>query len=147
MLDFHPIAMAQCIGFFEFISGQFVIIPFNTFMIFAESTVILHRDSRHLYDICKLLNCVDLNSPQMDELIDRVRKDRMFSKNNPSAQLQYNIPEMLNEIIDSRFYESDYKNITQRLLYEDIDYDYAIDNGIAIVAKSKAFIYKSDSNE
>ena len=83
----------------------------------------------------------------MDELIDRVRKDRLFSKNNPSAQLQYNIPEMLNEIIDSRFYESDYKNITQRLLYEDIDYDYAIDNGIAIVAKSKAFIYKSDSNE
>ena len=83
----------------------------------------------------------------MDELIDRVRKDRMFSKNNPSAQLQYNIPEMLNEIIDSRFYESDYKNITQRLLYEDIDYDYAIDNGIAIVAKLKAFIYKSDSNE
>lgn len=80
------------------------------------------RDSRHLYDICKLLNCVDLNSPQMDELIDRVRKDRMFSKNNPSAQLQYNIPEMLNEIIDSRFYESDYKNITQRLIYEDIDY-------------------------
>lgn len=105
------------------------------------------RDSRHLYDICKLMNCVDLNSQQMDELIDRVRKDRLFSKNNPSAQLQYNIPEMLNEIIDSRFYESDYKNITQRLLYEDIDYDYAIDNGIAIVAKSKAFIYKSDSNK
>lgn len=27
------------------------------------------------------------------------------------------------EIIRSRFYESDYKNVTQKLLYEDISYD------------------------
>lgn len=66
------------------------------------------RDSRHLYDICKLLSSVKLDK-DLDKLIDKVRDDRMKSKNNPSAQLEYNITEMLGEIIDSRFYEPDYK--------------------------------------
>lgn len=99
------------------------------------------RDSRHLYDICKLLGVVELNQ-KLDVLIDDVRDDRMHSKNNPSAQLEYNIPEMLKEIIDSRFYEADYKNITQKLLYENISYDYSIEHGIAIVAESDVFEYK-----
>lgn len=99
------------------------------------------RDSRHLYDICKLLREVELNE-ELDKLIDMVRDDRMQSKNNPSAQLDYYIPDMLREIIRSRFYESDYKNVTQKLLYEDISYDYAIENGIAIVAESDVFVYK-----
>jgi len=99
------------------------------------------RDSRHLYDICKLLGLVKMDQ-QLDELIDVVRDDRMQSKNNPSAQLEYNIPEMLSEIISSRFYEADFKNVTQKLLYEDISYDYAIEHGIAIVAESDVFEYK-----
>ena len=99
------------------------------------------RDSRHLYDICKLIREVELNE-ELDKLIDMVRDDRRQSKNNPSAQLEYFIPDMLKEIIRSRFYESDYKNVTQKLLYEDISYDYAIENGIAIVAESDVFVYK-----
>ena len=99
------------------------------------------RDSRHLYDICKLLQEVELNE-ELNKLIDMVRDDRMQSKNNPSAQLEYIIPDMLEEIIRSRFYEPDYKNVTQKLLYEDISYDYAIENGIAIIAESDVFIYK-----
>ena len=98
------------------------------------------RDSRHLYDICKILGQVDLND-ELSVLIDEVRDDRMFSKNNPSAQLEYIIPDMLKEIVDSRFYEPDYRNITQKLLYEDIDYDYAVENGIAVVAESDVFLY------
>lgn len=74
--------------------------------------------------------------------IDTVRNERMHSKNNPSAQLIYNIPMMLREIISSRFYESDYKNITQKLLYENISYDDAVERGIAIVAESDVFEYK-----
>ena len=103
----------------------------------------LDRDSRHLYDICKLLEQVELNK-ELDELIDIVRDDRLQSKNNPSAQLQYDIPTMLEEIIEDRFYESDYKNVTQKLLYEDISYDDAIEGGIAIVAKSDVFKYKKE---
>ena len=99
------------------------------------------RDSRHLYDVCKLMSQVKLDE-EMDALVDMVRNDRMLSKNNPSAQLEYIIPEMLEEIIKSRFYEPDYKNVTQKLLYEDIDYDFAVKNGIAVVAKSDVFLYK-----
>lgn len=99
------------------------------------------RDSRHLYDIAKLLHEVEI-TPKLDELIDTVREDRMQSKNNPSAQLKYNIPDMLKEIISSRFYESDYNSITKKLLYEDVSYDEAIQNGIALVSDMDVFVYK-----
>jgi predicted nucleotidyltransferase component of viral defense system len=99
------------------------------------------RASRHLYDICQLLAHVKMDE-HLDELIDVVRDDRMHFKNNPSAQLKYNIPQMLKEIIQSRFYESDYRDITQKLLHENISYDYAVENGIALVAESDVFLYK-----
>lgn len=100
------------------------------------------RDSRHLYDISKLIGSVKFDK-DLDELIDKVRDDRMKSKNNPSAQLKYNITKMLQEIIDSRFYESDYRNITQKLLYEDVSYDYAVENGIKKIAETDLFEYKN----
>lgn len=99
------------------------------------------RDSRHLYDIAKLLPKVEINA-ELDALVDEVREDRMQSKNNPSAQLEHNIPEMLREIINSRFYEPDYNNITKRLLYEDVSYDEAIADGIGKVADMDIFEYK-----
>ena len=78
----------------------------------------------------------------MGALIDEVREDRRQSKNNPSAQLEHNIPKMLKEIINSRFYEPDYNNITKKLLYEEVSYDDAIKNGIAVVADLDIFEYK-----
>ncbi len=101
----------------------------------------MDRDSRHIYDIAKLLPKVEI-TPELDSLIDRVRDDRMKSKNNPSAQLKYNINEMLKEIIESRFYESDYNNITKKLLYEEMSYNDAISRGIGIVAYMDIFEYK-----
>ena len=67
---------------------------------------------------------------------------RRKSKNNPSAQLNHDIPKMLKEIIDSHFYESDYNNVTKKLLYEDVSYEEAIGNGIAKVADMDIFEYK-----
>ena len=99
------------------------------------------RDSRHLYDIAKLLPEIGI-TPELDDLIDEVREDRMQSKNNPSAQPEHDIPGMLKEIISSRFYEPDYNNITKKLLYEDVSYDDAIKNGIAVVADMDIFEYK-----
>ena len=99
------------------------------------------RDSRHLYDIAKLFPKVEIND-ELEALIDEVREDRMHSRNNPSAQPKHNIPEMLKEIINSRFYESDYNNITKKLLYEDVPYDEAIACGIAKVAELDVFEYK-----
>lgn len=99
------------------------------------------RDSRHLYDIAKLFPRVEIND-ELDVLIDKVREDRMQSKNNPSAQPKYDIPEMLKEIINSRFYESDYNSITKKLLYEEVSYDEAIAGGIAKIVGLDVFEYK-----
>lgn len=102
------------------------------------------RDSRHLYDIAKLLPEIKI-TPELDALIDDVRDDRMQSKNNPAAQPEHDIPAMLKEIISSRFYESDYNNITKKLLYEDVSYEEAISKGIAQIADMDIFKYKKQS--
>lgn len=99
------------------------------------------RDSRHLYDIAKMLPLISFDD-KLDKLIDNVRDDRMLSKNNPSAQLEYNINDMLKEIINKRFYEKDYNFVTKKLLYEDYSYDKAISNGIAKVIDTDVFFYK-----
>ena len=101
------------------------------------------RDSRHLYDIAKLVPEIEI-SKELDALIDEVREDRMHSKNNPSAQLEHNIPEMLQEIMRSRFYEHDYNEITRKLLYENVSYEEAVGKGIAIVAGLDIFEYRGD---
>lgn len=66
----------------------------------------------------------------------------MNFKNNPSAQLEYNIPSLIRDIIKNRYYESDYKNITKKLLYENMSYDYVIEHGLALIAKIDIFEYK-----
>ena len=104
------------------------------------------RDSRHLYDIAKMLPLITFDD-KLDKLIDDVRDDRMNSKNNPSASLEYNINDMLKEIIDKRFYERDYNYVTKKLLYEDYSYDKAISEGIAKVINTDVFLYKKDNKD
>ena len=63
----------------------------------------------------------------------------MLSKNNPSAQIENDIPQILERIIEKRIFESDYNNITNKLLYEKMTYDEAIKEGVEIVLKMKVF--------
>lgn len=98
----------------------------------------MDRDSRHLYDIAKIYPNIIITD-EIIALVKNVRLDRKKSKNNPSADSKYNINEMLADIIQSRFYESDYKNITQKLLYEDMDYDEAIAKGIGLIVDIDLF--------
>ncbi|MBR5340892.1 MAG: nucleotidyl transferase AbiEii/AbiGii toxin family protein [Erysipelotrichaceae bacterium] len=100
------------------------------------------RDSRHLYDIAKILPQIRIDN-NLKALVDKVRKDRMSSKNNPSAQPEHDIPKMLKEIIASRFYEPDYNNLTRKLLYDDVSYDEAVNNGIAVIADLDLFKYRT----
>ena len=71
-----------------------------------------------------------------------VNPDDIQSRNNPSAQPEHDIPQMLREIISSHFYESDYNDITKKLLYEDFPYEEAIAGGIAKVAEMNLFAYE-----
>lgn len=103
------------------------------------------RDSRHLYDIAKILPEIRIDD-DLKVLVDKVRIDRMSSKNNPSAQPEHDIPEMLKEIIASRFYEPDYNNLTRRLLYENVSYDEAVNNGVAVIADLDLFEYRAQAS-
>lgn len=96
------------------------------------------RDSRHLYDISKIVNVIKLDE-DLKSLIKQVRVERQKSKNNLSASFQYDINNLLLEIISTRFYENDFNKVTKKLLYESIDYDDVIKNGIMIVVDSGIF--------
>ena len=98
----------------------------------------MDRDSRHLYDIAKMVSHIEFDE-KLKELIIKVRKDRMKSKNNPSANPKYNINEMLKDIVNSGFYKPDYNNVTLKLLYEEYSYEDAINNGIKVVLNNDAF--------
>lgn len=96
------------------------------------------RHSRHLYDIAKIIQNIKIDCGFYD-LIQQVRKDRMLSKNNPSAKMENNITQILNEIIEKRIYEADYNSITRKLLYDNMTYDEAVKLGIDKVCKLKIF--------
>ena len=59
-----------------------------------------------------------------------------------AEEVVMNVQSIERTFVDKVFAVCDYKNVTQKLLYEDISYDYAIENGIAIIAESKVFEYK-----
>ena len=97
------------------------------------------RDSRHLYDIAKLSGKVQFNN-DLKVLFNKVRKDRLALKNNPSSQDQYNIHSLLIDICNNNFYKNDYNSITIKLLYEDYPYDKALKNGLKKLIDSKILI-------
>lgn len=99
------------------------------------------RHSRHLYDIAKILPYINIDE-DLNKLINEVRDERMTSSNNLSAQPKYNIPELLKEMIQSRYYEKDYNLLTKSILYEDVSYDEAVKQGIALIANMNLFEYK-----
>lgn len=83
------------------------------------------KHSRHLYDIYKLLPLV----PQDDsfkKLVKEVRKVRTLSPVCPSAKPDVDVVELLKEIISENVYKSDYENITENLLEEDLNYETVI---------------------
>ena len=87
---------------------------------------LVKKHSRHIYDIYKLLPLV----PQTDDfkaLVKEVRDVRAMTNICPSAQSEVNVPEMLIFLIENEIYKEDYKNITSRILEEDVSYEVAIE--------------------
>lgn len=81
--------------------------------------------SRHIYDIYKLSEVVELNN-DLKSLAVEVANER---KNHPaclSAQDGVDIVKLLGEIIDKNVYKYDYENVTKALLFETVEYDTAI---------------------
>ena len=98
----------------------------------------MDRDSRHLYDIAKIYPHISIDD-DFKKFIKLVRADRIKSKNNPSAKEQYDINELLKDIIETRFFEKDYNFLTTKLLYEEYSYDLAVITGIDKVRNLNIF--------
>ena len=83
------------------------------------------RQSRHIYDLHKLLGMVSLDD-EMQSLIDTVRAQRIGGYGNPSADGGVDLSAVLEEIVVKESYRSDYERVTMPLLYEDVTYDEAV---------------------
>ena len=84
------------------------------------------RNSRHIYDISKLLTKVDISSCNLKSLVENVRNDRKPNKTCMSAQDGVIVPELLKKIVSTECFKKDYNETTLRLLTKTVSYDEAI---------------------
>lgn len=94
------------------------------------------RYSRHLYDICMLMQRVSLDE-SFAKLFAEVRAHRAAMKNCPSAKDGVDLPSVISELCDSAFYERDYEDITDYFVEEPVPYQNAIDQMKLIVSYLK----------
>ncbi|MBQ4255969.1 MAG: hypothetical protein II721_08325, partial [Bacilli bacterium] len=83
----------------------------------------IDRNSRHIYDLYKISQIIDLSNESLYQLIDEVRGDRKKNSKCISAADGYDINHTLKKIIDSDLFKSDYKEVTSKLLTKNVDYE------------------------
>lgn len=125
-------------GFDDFIR-QYSLEPFELNVQSAERTMIdklyaladyylagtTAEHSRHIYDIYKLLSVVEIND-ELKKLAVSVADERRPHSRSLSVQDGTDIKAVLREIVEKNIYESDYKTITESLLFEPVSYETAI---------------------
>lgn len=84
------------------------------------------RNSRHIYDIAKLLTKVNAFDGTLQVLVSNVRNDRKRNRTCLSAQDGVDVPEVLKSIINTEFFKKDYDRTTLKLLSKPISYEDAI---------------------
>ena len=83
------------------------------------------KHSRHLYDIYKLLPLVTQDN-SFKKLVKEVRQVRALSPVCSSAKPDVDVVDLLKRIVSENVYKSDYENITENLLEEDLKYETVI---------------------
>lgn len=125
-------------GFDDFIE-QYSLEPFELNVQSAERTMIdklyaladyylagtTAEHSRHIYDIYKLLSVIEIND-ELKNLAASVADERRPHSRSLSVQDGTDIKAVLREIVEKNIYESDYKTITESLLFEPVSYETAI---------------------
>ena len=82
------------------------------------------RQSRHIYDIHKLMMVADWRNKQ--QLIREVRRERKPNKMCLSAQDGVFVTAVLAQMIETAYYKKDYEEVTASLLSEPVDYETAV---------------------
>ena len=82
------------------------------------------RNARHLYDIYKLAEHVEMNDDFLN-LVKEVRMHRieMGSGIAPAASLDVNILKLVQKICDEDFYKEDYRETTLKLISDSLEYE------------------------
>ena len=83
------------------------------------------KHSRHLYDIYKLLPLVPQDN-SFKKLVKEVRQVRALSPVCSSAKPDVDVVDLLKRIVSENVYKSDYENITENLLEEELNYETVI---------------------
>lgn len=126
-------------GFDNFIE-QYSLEPFELNVQSAERTMIdklyaladyylsgtTAEHSRHIYDIYKLLSVVAIDD-DLKALAVSVADERRPHSRSLSVQDGTDIKAVLREIVEKNIYESDYKTITESLLFEPVPYETAVE--------------------
>ncbi len=83
-----------------------------------------HRNARHLYDIYKLADYVEVDE-EFINLLKEVRFHRieMGREIAPAAPLDVNILELVQRICDEEFYKEDYEETTLKLISDSLEYE------------------------
>lgn len=97
----------------------------------------INGHSRHIYDICKLLEIVRIDD-ELKQLKEQVCIERRNDKQCPSANDDVNFKALLGEIIEKEAYRSDYEAITSALLFEKLSYYEAV-TALEKILNSKLF--------
>ena len=125
--------------------------PFNVNVQAAERTLIdklyalgdyylsdsVQEHSRHIYDIYKLLDIVELND-DLRNLAKAVFAERKGHVQCHSAKEDIDMNKLLQEIIDNEAYKKDYQDITEKIVFDNIGYSTAI-KAVQTVVDSKLF--------
>lgn len=102
---------------------------------YLNNAVVEH--SRHIYDIYKLLDVVEIND-ELKQFALEVREERKKHKTCLSAQEGVDINSLLQEIIDKDVYKLDYESITSSLLFEEIEY-HTVVKALQMIVDNKLF--------
>ncbi len=97
----------------------------------------VQEHSRHIYDIYKLLEIVEINE-ELRQLAKDVFEERKGHQNCHSAKDNIDMNALLQEIIDKEAYKKDYQEITEKILFDKVDYSTAV-KALQNVVNSKLF--------
>ncbi|AQY50190.1 hypothetical protein PWEIH_09988 [Listeria weihenstephanensis FSL R9-0317] len=79
--------------------------------------------SRHLYDLYKITQNIDLKSEAMRSLFLDVRTELAADlEQNPSASIEYPRQQEFLSLLELDFYKNDYETITSQLIHDNISY-------------------------
>ena len=136
---------------YDSLIAEYNLEPFNVNVQAAERTLIdklyalgdyylcdaVQEHSRHIYDIYKLLDIVELNN-ELRMLAKAVFEERKGHPNSHSAKDDIDMNKLLQEIIDKEAYKKDYQDITEKIVFDNIDYSTVI-KALQTVVDSKLF--------